>query len=96
MSGYILAPLAEQDLDGIWEYIAKDNLEAADRVIAEIYDAIQNLVKMPGMGHVREDLADRSHRFWPVRDFLIVYHPDTTPLEIVRVFRGSQDIPSLI
>ena len=42
------------------------------------------------------DAADRSHRFWPVRDFLIIYHPETSPLEIVRILRGSRDIPSLI
>ena len=96
MSGFVLAPLAAQDLDDIWEFIAQDNLDAADRIIEDIYEAIHNLVRMPFMGHVREDLADRSHRFWPVRSFLIVYHPDTTPLEIVRVLRGSRDIPSLL
>jgi antitoxin ParD1/3/4 len=62
----------------------------------EIYEVIQCLVRMPLIGHFREDLADRSHRFWPVRDFLIVYHPDTSPLEIVRILRGSRDIPSLL
>ena len=31
MSGYILSPLAAQDLDDIWEFIAYDNLDAADR-----------------------------------------------------------------
>jgi plasmid stabilization system protein ParE len=96
MSGYILAPLAAQDLDDIWEFIAEHNLDAADRVLEEIYDAIHHLVRLPFMGHLREELADRTHRFWPVRDFLIIYHPQTTPLEIVRIVRGSRDIPSLI
>ena len=57
---------------------------------------MQHLVRMPLLGHVREELADRSHRFWPVQDFLIIYHPETSPLEIVRILRGSRDIPSLI
>ena len=54
------------------------------------------LVRLPLLGHVRADVADASHRFWPVRNFLIIYHPETSPLEIVRILRGSRDIPSLI
>ncbi len=96
MSGYILSPLAAQDLNDLWEFIARNNLDAADRILEEIYEAMQHLVRMPLLGHVREDLADRSHRFWPVPAFLIVYHPDTSPLESVRILRGSRDIPSLI
>jgi plasmid stabilization system protein ParE len=96
MSGYLLSPLAAQDLDDLWEFIARNNLDAADRILEEIYAAVQRLVRMPLIGHFRDDLADRSHRFWPVRDFLIIYHPETSPLEIVRILRGSRDIPSLL
>jgi plasmid stabilization system protein ParE len=31
VSGYILSADADFDLDGIWEYIAADNIEAANR-----------------------------------------------------------------
>jgi plasmid stabilization system protein ParE len=40
MSGFVLHPQAYADLDEIWEYIAADNLAAADRVREEIYEAI--------------------------------------------------------
>ncbi len=36
MSGYVLHPAAFDDLDDIWEYIAADSLDAADRVLGEI------------------------------------------------------------
>ena len=55
MSGYILSPLAVQDLDDLWEFIARNNLDAADRILEEIYEAIQHLVCMPLLGHIRED-----------------------------------------
>ena len=32
MSGFVLHPEAHKDLDEIWEYVAADNLDAADRV----------------------------------------------------------------
>jgi plasmid stabilization system protein ParE len=41
---YVLHPEACSDLDTIWEFIAEDNLGAADRVIGEIHDAILSLV----------------------------------------------------
>ncbi len=32
MKDFILSPLARQDLNDIWEYIAEDDIDAADRV----------------------------------------------------------------
>jgi len=44
MSGFVLHPDAFADLDEIWEFIAADNPAAADRVLAEIRDAIRGFV----------------------------------------------------
>lgn len=55
--GYVLGREAELDLDEIWEYIASDNPDAADRWIGKLFDAFEALGKMPGMGHVRKDLT---------------------------------------
>jgi plasmid stabilization system protein ParE len=58
---------AEADVLAIWEYITDDDSEAAaDRVIARIYDECQKLGDMPGLGHHRETLLDRRHKFWNV------------------------------
>ena len=35
MSGYAFHPDAFGDLDEIWEYLAQDNIDAADRVLAD-------------------------------------------------------------
>ncbi len=78
MSGFVLHPEANTDLDEIWEYIAADNLDAADRVLEEIYEAILSLVPFPGQGHNRPDFTSRPLRFHPVRDFLIAYAPEET------------------
>jgi plasmid stabilization system protein ParE len=48
------------------------------------------------MGHVREDLTDKTFRFWSVYSYLIVYKMDTKSIEIVRVFSGYRDIESLL
>jgi len=57
VSGYVLGPDADLDLDAIWEYIAADNIAAADRRIAKLFDAFEALGQTPGMGHRREDLS---------------------------------------
>jgi antitoxin ParD1/3/4/toxin ParE1/3/4 len=50
MSKYLLSVDADLDLDEIWEYIAQDNLDAADRWIGVLFDALDSLAKTPGMG----------------------------------------------
>jgi plasmid stabilization system protein ParE len=38
MSEFVLHPDAVKDLEEIWEYIAADSLDSADRVREELYD----------------------------------------------------------
>jgi plasmid stabilization system protein ParE len=56
MIGYVFHPEARFDLAEIWEYIRSDNLDAADRTIAEILTNIRALVRFPGQGHRLPDL----------------------------------------
>jgi toxin ParE1/3/4 len=95
MSGFVLHPEASTDLDEIWEYIAADNLDAADRVLEEIYEAILSLIPFPGKGHSRPDFTSRPLRFHPVRDFLIAYDPEEKPLLVLAILHGRRS-PRLI
>ena len=96
MSGFNLSDEARQDLFDIWKYIALDSLDAADKVREDFYEAIHLLVERPAIGHIREDLADTSLRFWRVHSYLIVYRPDPQPLEIVRILSGYRDMSRLL
>ncbi len=91
MSGFVLHPDALTDLTEIWEYIATDNPDAADRVIEEIRDAIRALVPFPQVGHIRSDLTSRPLRFHPIRNFLIAYAPDEQPLLVLAVLHGRRN-----
>jgi toxin ParE1/3/4 len=90
MTGYDFHPEARLDLDEIWEFIRTDNLDAADRMIAEILSAIRALVSFPGQGHRRPDLTSRPLRFTLVREYLIAYAPEEKPLWIVAVIHGRR------
>jgi plasmid stabilization system protein ParE len=95
MKPYVFAKTAEADLEAIYAYIAEDNPVVARRVIMEIREAARRLARLPHLGHTRKDLTDQSVRFWPVYSYLVVYRPDTKPLEIARVLSGYRDLASL-
>ena len=61
MSDYRLSPQAFRDIDEIWEFIAEDNLDAADRIRDEIFAACERLAEIPGMGHFEKT--------WPTSPF---------------------------
>jgi plasmid stabilization system protein ParE len=91
MSGFVFHPSALTDLDEIWEFIATDNLTAANRVLDEILGTIHSFVSFPEMGHARPELTSRPLRFHPVRDFVIVYASDERPLQVVAVLHGRRN-----
>ena len=91
MSKFVLHPEAYADLDEIWEYIAADNIDAADRVFDEIYESIRSLVRYPHQGYSRPDLTSRPLRFQVVRDYVIAYAPNERPLAIVAILHGRRN-----
>lgn len=96
MSRYVLTPEAKSDLEEISDFISQDSPRAARRVLSELRKAMRRLAKMPGMGHLREDLAEESVRFWCVYSYLIVYRPQTKPLEVLRVVHAARDVRKIL
>jgi len=96
MTRYVLSPDAERDLDHIWDFIAEDSIDMADRWIGKLFDAFESLARNPGLGRKREDLTAYPVLFWPVGAYLIVYRASRRPIEIVAVTQGSRDIPAFL
>jgi plasmid stabilization system protein ParE len=99
MSDYALTALAKTDIFDIWSYIAEQNENAANRVEHAIYDACAFLADSPLRGHFRPDLTPRPVRFWKLTrypNYMIVYRPDTMPLQIIAVVHGKRDIERIL
>ena len=97
MSRFVLSGPASQDLDEILCYVLEQNgPERARHVADHLYEAFKKLADRPGLGHKREDLTAIPVLFWAVWSFLVIYKPDTTPLEIVRVLHGARDVGALL
>ncbi len=94
---YTLAPEAARDLLRIWRYLKKESgQETADHVESVIRSKFAYLADFPGAGHWRRDLTSADVRFFSVYSFLIVYRPETKPLQIVSILHGSRDVTGVL
>jgi len=96
---YSLTPEAEDDLLEIWQYIARANPRAADLVEDTIHAACAFLAESPYAGKLRREITPMPVRFWTVSRFpnyVIVYRPETQPLQIIRVLHGQRDLPAIL
>jgi plasmid stabilization system protein ParE len=94
---YILAPQAARDLVDIWHYIQHESsLETANRVESVIRSKFAYLADFPNAGHWRRDLTDAPVRFFSVYSYLIVFRPDTKPLQIVAIVHGRRDVEKIL
>jgi len=96
MKRFVLTPQAKRDVNDIWDYIANDNIDAADRILDALDNAMHKLARNPGIGHWREELTGKKHRFFLVYSYLIVYRHQTKPLQIIRVLHAARDLQSLL
>jgi plasmid stabilization system protein ParE len=94
-ASFQFTPQATEDFDAIWWFIAEDSPDAADRVEMEIIATCRRLAKHPLIGTMRQDITPLALRFWTLPKFsnyVIVYRPDTAPLQIVAVLHGKRDL----
>jgi plasmid stabilization system protein ParE len=92
----VLSAGAGQDLEAIWDYIAEDSVEEADRWISKLLDAFDLLTQNPAIGHTRKDLTQIDILFWPVGAYMILYRAHSDRIEIVAVTQGARDIPAFL
>ena len=75
----------------IYTYIARDNREAATRVLDVIRAKFQMLARQPLIGDACEELAE-GLRNVPSGSSVIYYLPVSDGVRIVRVLHGARDV----
>lgn len=93
---YFIGEDAELDLDAIWEFIAKDSIDAADRWLEKLFDAFTAISDSPGVGHRRGDWIPLDVLFSAVGSYLIIYRVKNDTVQILAVTQGSRDVPSFV
>ena len=97
MAKILLSEYVEPELTAIWEFIAFDNLDAADRFLDAAQSTFQQLAEMPGMGRTRPfpQSVLKNLRSFRIRDFdnyLIFYRPIADGIEVFHVLHGARDL----
>ena len=100
MPEYILDPCVEDELWGIWHFIAQDNPAAATRVIEAAHETFKMLAANPGLGRLRRfrspRLRDvRSWRITGFENYLIFYRGVADGIQVNHVYHGARDIEAL-
>ncbi len=93
---YQISSEAQDDLFEIWQRIAVDSVDLANRIEAEFYSLFDSLARMPGQGHTRTDITKRPVLFLPLYSFLVVYQPEVRPLRIIAVLRGRRNVKRIL
>jgi plasmid stabilization system protein ParE len=87
------------DLDDIWQYIAEDSVDAANRVESAILSACASLARRPLLGSKRNEITPLPVRFWTVTrypNFIVVYRPETDPLQVITVLHGKRNLKAIL
>jgi toxin ParE1/3/4 len=87
-------PQAAADIFEIWDYIADDNVTAADRWVDQLDEQLELLATQPAMGRARDELAPRVRSF-PFGRYVIFYQPIDDGIDVVRILHGARDIDAV-
>lgn len=85
---------AQLDMDEIWLYIARHNVQAADRILDLFLQRFRMLARQPLIGEPCEELLPSLRRFSAGR-YVIFYFPAGNGVRIARVLHGARDVGSL-
>jgi toxin ParE1/3/4 len=89
MRRYFLSRLADEDISAIWNYIARDNPSAADRIVDRFTETFERLAEFPESGE-RYSHPQGELRRSIVSPYLIFFRLSDDQIEIVRVLHGSR------
>ncbi len=85
------SPRAKSDLVEIWTYIAENSEARADSFIDSIDEKLKALAQCPGMGSLRNELAD-GLRSLSMGRYVVFYRILSDGIAIVRVLHGARDL----
>jgi len=84
-------PLAAADILDIWDHIAEDSLEQADRWVDKLDEKFTLVATQPLMGRARGELAPDLRSF-PYGHYVIFYAPIEDGIDVVRVLHSARDV----
>lgn len=87
-------PLAGADIAEIWDFIAEDSLDQADRWVDRLDEKLHLLAGRPLMGRDRSELA-AGLRSMPFGRYVIFYLPLDDGIDVVRILHSARDVDAI-
>ncbi len=84
-------PLAQRDVNEIWDFIADDSVTGADAFVDRLDGCLQLLSTQPMMGRLRSELAP-GLRSLPFGRYVVFYEPVKGGIIVVRVLHSARDV----
>ena len=92
MAQILFTPLAIEDLQQIWVYIAENaQSEAANKFLLEMKKKCETIAEFPESGRLRHEFL-LNLRSFPFKNYVIFYLPLADGIEVLRIIHGSRDI----
>lgn len=86
----VLTDAALEDLDSLRSFIAVDNPAAAKQTVKRLFEAIEALMRLPGMGRTGRVPATRE---LVVAPYLVVYTVEGERLIVLRIIHSARNWP---
>lgn len=95
MKQVFITEIARADLGDIWDYVAHDGPERADRLLDTIVTKCQLLERFPDIGRPRTELAP-ALRSITVGRYIVFYRNTAEHVEVIRILDGWREfLPEL-
>ena len=78
-------------MDSIWDYIAQNNLRAADNLIDQLWQRFRLLAENPQLGELQPLLAEGTFRRHVFGNYVTYYQPRSEDIAVIRVLYGALD-----
>lgn len=91
-------PIAQEDLTGIFDYIANDSPRRALNFVETLDKRISLLEKNPNLGRIprHQKLREYGYRVLIIESYLVFYIIRGKTIEVHRVIHGSRNLDFLI
>jgi toxin ParE1/3/4 len=91
MTSYVLSPLAQFDIDGIWDFTAERwGEDQAIRYVRLLRDAIETVARKPQLGRPCDQIRS-GYRKYPSGSHMIFHRTLADGIDVVRVLHQSMD-----
>lgn len=92
MAEVVYAPEADDDLESIADYIARDKPQAARDWLAKLRATCESIATQPGVGELRKGFGIPECRSFSVGQYVVFFRPFEGGIEVSRVIHGSRDM----